>query len=79
MEMLNLLEYLIMSGLLVSMIALAFKIGKKDEKVDAHELKIKEHSSDIRELKETNNDVKAKLASIDTNIIWIKEKLAKGD
>lgn len=77
MDITRIIDWIIMSGLLVSIVGVAFKVGKKDEKVDAHNIKLKEHDKDIEELKRNNNDVKAQLASINTNILWIKEKLSK--
>jgi len=75
MNIVDILESVILSGLLIATVGTAFKLGHKDEKVDSHEIRLKEHDKEIESLKECNNDVKLHLASIETNILWIKEKL----
>ena len=77
MDIVSIIQLIVTSGLLIALVQMAFKLGRKDQKVDEHDLKLKDHDNEIRELKECNNEVKSRLASIETNILWIKEKLMK--
>lgn len=75
MDVLSIFEFIMLSGLFIAVVSLSFRLGKKDEKVETHDIKLHEHDTEIRELKNGNNEVKLHLASIETNILWIKDKL----